>query len=72
MCSHSEAVWLEGAVRGFDIVVDGLVGVVDIGDVFWGAHSGGDMDVDGRVVFFHSVFRMCVVGVFFGGMVIYV
>ena len=52
MCSHSEAVWLEGAVRGFDMVVDGLVGVVDIGDVFWGAHSGGDMDVDGRVVFF--------------------
>ena len=27
-------------------------------------HSGGDVDVDGRVVFCCSVFRMCVVGFF--------
>ena len=34
LCLDGEAVWLEGVVGGFDMVVDGCIGVVRI-DVFW-------------------------------------
>ena len=64
----------QNSIFGRFCLVDGWFGVVGKGDVLGGVHIGGDVDVAGMVtvVCWRSVFKICVMGDLFGGVVILV